>query len=62
MFRNTLPPSLSTTKVAPLSRASLILHNLCVSENEIFCPSNPADESNVIVEGSFAGVDADPEA
>ena len=36
-------------------------HNFYMNENEIFCPSELANESNVFMEGVFSGVNADPE-
>ena len=44
------------TKVASLARTLKMSHDLCMSDNERFCPSEPADESNMFMGGGLTGV------
>ena len=60
LLKSPLPNS-HVTKVASLVRALCVLHHFCAKENGIFCTSEPADESNIFIEGEFTGFNSDPE-
>ena len=61
MLSKPLPPNFRIATFVSLVRASCMLCNFVMNENEMFCPSEPANESSIFMEGGFARSNADPE-